>query len=1020
MTKRAAYTYGVDSGPKYWKSLEEYAETPEVHDAVAREFPDGASELADPVSRRSFIGLMGASLGLAGLQACRRPEEKILTYTKRPEDLVPGQPQYYATALPWVGGAIGLLVESHEGRPTKVEGNPQHPDSLGAANVYAQATVLDLYDPARSQAPREKDAKRSWSDAAKWLKIRGEAAAAKNGKGLAILVDAHRSPSLQAQLDKVKAQWPEATIVRWEPLSRDNVREGAKLAFGKALEPVYDLAGTKVVLTLDSDLFIDDPGALRHTRAFADGRRLQGAGDAMNRMYSVESRFSITGTNADHRLRLSSRDVGAFTAALAKELASAHGLAIAADLGAAKTPAGAEKWVKAIAKDLAANKGSVVVAVGAQQPAAVHALAALVNAALEAKVRWVQPFSTEKDGAEGITALAQSMAQGAIETLVILGGNPVFDAPADAKFADALAKVPASAHLSLHDDETSKATTWHLNGAHLFETWGDTRAQDGTLSVVQPLIAPLFDGKTATQVLEALLGGTRGAYAIVTETWNAQGLGGNWRTALHDGLLAGSAYPAETPAAAPGDLAAALATVGQGQGLELTFFPDAHAWDGRFANNGWLNEMPDQMTKVTWGNGVLVSPTTAKELGLKDGDTVELSVGGRTATFATVVQPGQADGSIAVPVGGGRAFQGRVGSAKDIAETFGGNAYPLRAATAFWSVSGAAVKAAGGTEFLARTQEHHQMAAPTLGGFAQPVRPLVRESTLVQFKSRPTFAGEMVPYPKKTEKDANGNEKKVAFNLYGDFKEHEYNGHKWGMVIDLNSCVGCNACMIACQSENNIPLVGKDGVIKGREMHWIRVDRYFTGSLENPQAVMQPIGCHHCENAPCELVCPVAATTHSTEGLNEMTYNRCVGTRYCANNCPYKVRRFNFFNYSKDVPELRRMQFNPDVTVRSRGVMEKCTYCVQRLQEAKLARKREAAAEGSNDMRIKDGAAVAACQQTCPANAISFGDLNDASSKVAQAAANPRVYRLLEELNTRPRTHFLARVRNPNPELEAA
>lgn len=1025
MTKRAAFTYGMDGEPqKHWRSLDEYAGSPEFQQTLANEFPEGHTDVLDPVSRRSFIGLMGASLGLAGLQACRRPEEKILTYTKRPEDVIPGKAQFYATAMPFAGGAIGLLVESHEGRPTKIEGNPQHPDSLGAANVFAQASVLDLYDPSRSRSPSNQGVKKSWSAARAFLRARGEAAGSKNGKGLAVLVSDDRSPTTQALIKKLRNQWPDAKIATWSPIDRTSFTDGTRLAFGLQYEPIIELAQAQVILTLDDDLFIDDARALRHTRHFADGRRVAEAGDSMNRLYSVESAFTLTGAAADHRLKLTSRDVGVFAAQLARELAETHNLSIDANVLAAlpKKTAAPATWVKAVAKDLANNRRKSIVTAGAQQPAAVHALVALINDALRnngTTVRYVESFEGDLHGPSALVDLTQAMAGGNIETLVILGGNPVFDAPADTKFVEALTKVANSVHLSPYEDETSKACTWHINAAHSLESWSDVRALDGTASIVQPLIAPLHDGVTAAVVVEQLMGGERTAYELVQAHWQgetgAAGFASLWQRALHDGVIASSASPLKAPTPAPSEtLAGLVGQIGQGDGLELVFRPDSHAWDGRYANNGWLQEMPDPMSKITWGNGALISPATATELGLRDGDLIEVSAGGRSVQTAAVVQPGQADGSVNLTLGLGREFNGQLGDAKKLSTNFGFDHYPLRTSTAMWIVGSASIKKVGGTEALARTQEHHSMAPPNLGGIQLPARPLVREATLVQFKSRPNFAQEMVKYPKhpKTGK---------SFNLFGDFEGHEYNGHKWGMVIDLNACTGCNACMIACQSENNIPIVGKEGVIRGREMHWIRVDRYYTGEdTNNPQAVMQPVGCMHCENAPCELVCPVVATSHSTEGLNEMTYNRCVGTRYCANNCPYKVRRFNHFNYAQDVPELRKMQFNPDVTVRARGVMEKCTYCVQRIQEAKIARRREAAREGSSDIRVADGAVVSACAQSCPANAISFGDLNDEKSKVAKDAANPRAYGLLEELNTRPRTSFLARVRNPNPELEAA
>jgi len=990
--KRAPYTYGAapDDQPRQWSSVEEFAESTEFKIAMEREFPDGASELTDGVSRRGFIGLMGASLGLAGLAGCRRPEEHILPYNSRGEDVVEGNALHYATAMSFYGTAMGLLVESHEGRPTKIEGNPRHPDSgaksendNGGSTTFVQAAVLDLYDTDRSNSPR--GGAKTWDDAFEMLKKAGADFKTKNGKGLAILTEAHRSPTVQALLDNVKKQLPEAKVVRYEAFGRSFQREGARLAFGRPLETVTKTSAAKVLVSIGSDFLNAEGSPIKNARGFADGRRLEKPGDQMNRLYVAESHFSVTGASADHRLRLPTSQLHDVALGLAAALGN-MGAPLGVSLPQANLDATKQRWVQAVARDLAAHKGAGLIVAGEQLPPAVHAIVHLANLALGnvgKTVDYVAPFTTDAEGPQALTQLAESAKRGEVEFLLILGGNPVYNAPVDADFAAALAKIKTSVHLSSHVDETSTATTTHLPRAHFLESWGDVRSEDGTASIQQPLIAPLLNGKTDAEVLERLLGGTRTAYQLVTATWQSQGglsFSKVWRKALHDGIIAGTASPSEkVTAAADG---AALANVSRSQGLEVTFHPDMHAWDGRFANNSWMMELPEQITKLSWDNAALLSPETAKKLGVTTGSMLAISVDrGKTIQVAALIAPGQADDSVALTVGLGRKVVGSVGTGAG----FDVNPIRLAAQTGFAT---ATVKAAGGAIYqLTATQEHSSMEG----------RPMVRETSLTKYLRDPKFVQKQDTIEKK--------------DLFSLFPDEQYNGHKWGMVIDLNACIGCNACMVACQSENNLPVVGKKNVGMGRSMHWIRIDRYYTGTINDPQAVVQPVGCQHCENAPCEQVCPVGATTHSPEGLNQMAYNRCIGTRYCANNCPYKVRRFNFFNYFKDVPELRTMQFNPEVTVRHRGVIEKCTYCVQRINEAKIS------AHRSGRDRVADGEVRSACQTGCPTQAITFGDLNDKESAVAKMAENTREYKMLEELNVRPRTSFLGRVRNPNPEL---
>ncbi len=994
--KRAPYSYAPEaSGKTHWRSLGELHGSDAFAGAVSREFPEGASEAPSALGRRRFISLMGASLALGGLVGCRRPEETIVPYTRAPEEVIPGRPLYFATALPMMGTAFGLIVESHEGRPTKIEGNPRHPESLGATSAFLQASVLDLYDPDRSDSPHEGAEKRTWDEAAALLRKVGEEAKSNKGRTLAILTEAHRSPTLAALLAELTRALPEARIVRYEPFGRDEAREGARVAFGRPLETVLDLAKAKIIVSLDADLLSFEGSPLKQARGFAAGRDVEARGAAgMSRFYAVESAFSITGAAADHRLRLASRLVPRFAFALAREL-SKQGVDLG-ELGAALAATAArderaERLVKAIAVDLAAHRGEGLLVAGRGQPAAVHAVVQALNVALGnvgKTLRHVVPFDTGSSGPAKMVEFATAMRSGEVETLVILGGNPAYDAPADCHFADALGKVKRSIHLATHRDDTGARATWHLNRAHALESWGDVRSEEGTASIIQPLIAPIFGGRTEHEVVDLLLGRGRKAHELVRATWQhglaALDFDKGFRRALHDGLWAESASPSEDARPLLGDIAKAVrALPAPAEGLEITFHPDPHVYDGRFANNGWLQELPCPMHKLTWGNAAAISPSMAREHGLSDGDIVLLAAAGAEIRIPVLIAPGQAEGSIALTVGYGRGHVGRVGAGVGV------DVQPLRASTAFNTVIGVTLKKTGEHAALARTQEH----------FAMEGRNLAREGTAEEFTKDPKFAKEAPEHPP----------------LLSLWKEHSYEGQAWGLNIDLNTCIGCNACVTACQAENNVPIVGAEGVAGSREMHWIRIDRYFTGEeASEPASIAQPTLCSHCENAPCEQVCPVGATTHSPEGLNDMAYNRCIGTRYCANNCPFKVRRFNFLDYTSTITEIGKMQINPDVTVRSRGVMEKCTFCVQRINHAKIDAKKD------GKPHVADGAIVTACQQACPTQAIRFGDLNDKGSKVAKRLESPRMYRLLEELNIKPRVSYLARIKNPNPALEGA
>jgi MoCo/4Fe-4S cofactor protein with predicted Tat translocation signal len=988
----------------YWRSLAQIEQRPEFRDALEREFlEEGPSELPEGVTRREMMTLVGASLSLAGLAGCRRPVEEIVPYVTAPEEIVPGIPRYYATTMPFGRSAYGLIVESHEGRPTKIEGNPSHPSTLGASSSRVQASILGVYDPDRSQSPTQSGTRKSWSDFVTAWKPLSEAHAADEGAGLAVISESFSSPTLARLAAELREKYPKSQWATYDAVSDENRLAGLRSATGRDLDLVLRLDRASVILALDADPLLSDPEMIRHTRGFADRRRAGASGGAMNRLYAVEGVYSLTGAMADHRLRLQSRHIPAFLAALAARLAPAGAGAVSTGSGQAASPASVglpgvdSRWIDALAKDLLANRGQGLIVAGERQPAAVHAAVCALNTALGNTGKTVSYYETKDASLPSLSSLASvvsALAAGTIKTLVILGGNPVFDAPADLDFAAAMAKATQSIALGHAVDETSVKATWHIPRAHYLESWGDARAAGGPLSVVQPLILPLFGGKTPVEVLGLLAAGEdRPGYDIVRETWTpilGDDFDAKWNRVLHDGLLAGSELPEVVPALTGQPLAGLgrLAASGSPADLEIVFLPSPSLHDGRFANDGWLQELPDPLTKLTWDNPVLVSPKTAESLGLADGDLVRLDYAGRSLELPAWLLPGMADGVVGLTLGYGRSHAGRIGSG------VGFDTFTVRSSKAPGFDGGARLTRLARRYPLSSTQNHASMEG----------RPLVRESTLAALQSKSA--------PQAEASTAGGvfDEAPQHFSLW---KEHAYNqDHQWGMTIDLNACIGCNACMVACQSENNVPVVGKIQIAKGREMHWIRVDRYFSGEpAGSPETVFQPVPCMQCEDAPCEQVCPVAATVHDAQGLNVMVYNRCIGTRYCSNNCPYKVRRFNFFNFTKDTPDILKLAMNPDVTVRSRGVMEKCTYCVQRINRGKIDAKLAGRA-------LHDGDVKTACQQACPASAIEFGDLRDGSSRVVKAKADPRNYALLDELNTKPRTTYLGKLRNPNPDLK--
>ncbi len=970
------------TGKAYWRSLEEIADTEEFQRLVQNEFPSSPLDAPDGLSRRHFLQLMAGSLALAGLGACTsQPEEKIIPYVDAPEEIVPGKPLFYATAFTLGGYATGVLAESHMGRPTKIEGNPSHPASLGATDVFAQASILEMYDPERSKVIKQFGRISTWENFLSELRQALEGQRVKDGAGARILTETVTSPALASQFGDFLAEFPLAKWHQYEPCNRDNVRAGAKLAFGEFTDCRYDFENADVVVSLDADFLTSMPGSLAYCREFSARRSASQEGGRMNRLYAVESTPTTTGTLADHRLSVQGSQVVLAAAALARAL----GVTTAKSTQVPDTA----KWIAAVARDLAASKGRSLVIAGEYQPPEVHYLAHAINHALNnvgKTVHYIAPVepSPVMQG-ESIAELTSAMESGAVDLLVILGGNPVYDAPADLNFSAALAKVNMRVHLGHYEDETSELCHWHVPQSHYLETWGDARAFDGTVSIIQPLIAPLYASKSAYELLASMLNKPgRASYDIVREYWK-QNAGGDdfeifWRTALHDGFVAGTAAPLKTVSLRSNASLALLNVDASPSELEVNFRPDPCVWDGRFSNNGWLQELPKPLTKLTWDNAAAIAPATAKALSLSNGDVVELSVANRSIRVPVWVSPGHPVNSLSLTLGYGRQRAGQVGN------NTGFDVYPIRTLKGQWRVNGGEVKKTGQQVKLASTQDHGSMEG----------RDLVRSTTLQDY----------IEHPEKLHEHSHDPGPEMSL-----YPPYEYSGYSWGMVVDLNTCTGCNACTVACQAENNIPVVGKDEVLNGREMHWIRVDRYYAGSVDEPEAVYhQPVMCMHCENAPCEVVCPVAATTHSPEGLNEMTYNRCVGTRYCANNCPYKVRRFNFFQYADYETESLKLMRNPDVTVRFRGVMEKCSYCVQRINHARIDAKKE-------DRDIRDGDIVTACQQVCPADAIVFGNLNDKSSRITKLKAEARNYAILTDLGTRPRTSYLAKIRNPNPEL---
>jgi MoCo/4Fe-4S cofactor protein with predicted Tat translocation signal len=992
---------------RYWRSLDELAQTPEFRAMAEREFPGEDFDRLPPATRRQFLKVIGASLGLAGLTACRWPKQEIVPFAHRPEDRTPGVPNEYATSMELGGVALGMVVTSFDGRPIKAEGNPRHPDSLGALSAIAQGTVLQMYDPDRSRRllyrKGGQEYVKTWEEFGAFARERF----AGSGEGVAVLAEPSSSEALRGQRKRFLSRLTGARWYEYEPLSRDNEREGTRFAFGRPLRIHPHLDRVRVIACFDADPFFEHPAALRLARRFVEARRPEGG--LMPRLWVAESVHTLTGGRADRRLALPSSQVPRALAAVARRLAEAHDIRLPEPLR--RTCAGASfdaDFISDLARDLAEHRGKGVILVGPRQAPEVHALALALNGALGnagTGVTYTEELDPDRPTHQAaIAELVGRMGSGEVKTLLVLGGNPVYDAPRHLGFAEALAKVGESVHLGLYDDETSRSCGWHLPRAHHLEAWGDGHAFDGTWTFQQPLIAPLFAGRSPTELLATVLGdqavdGHDLLRAAVAERLPETAAEEPWRELLHDGTAVGSAWAEVTPRLDGAGLVQAADSLGDRLGmpeptaeaLELVLPPDSKVYDGRYANNAWLQELPDAITKITWDNALVLSPRTARELSLASGDVVRVRVGEDAVEAPVWVLPGVAAYCGTLALGYGRTAAGKVG------DGVGVDAYALRSSGAMHLRTGVTLERTGRHHTLATTQNH--WAIDTLGFEARSERSreLVREATVERFREEPAVFTEMVEHPPLSQ-------------LWEPFP---YEGEQWGMAIDLNACIGCNACTVACQAENNVPVVGREQVIRQREMHWIRVDRYFKtphevgpADVDDAEMVFQPVPCMHCENAPCEEVCPVGATQHTPDGLNAMAYNRCIGTRYCSNNCPYKVRRFNFFNYHRHLAELSKMQMNPEVTVRSRGVMEKCTYCIQRIENVRIT--------AHNERRpIEDGEIVTACAQTCPTRAITFGNVNDPESAVAKLRQDPRAYTILGELNVRPRTHYLGRLQNP-------
>ena len=1017
------------TGRRFWKNLDELAATPEFNELMAEEFPRQAmqGEWVDPVSRRGFLKVMGASLALAGLAGCtKQPDEPIYPYIRMPENLVLGRPMYFATAHPFPTGAIPVLVKSEAFRPVKLEGNPDHPASKGKSDSLTQGTLLDLYDPDRSHEVRYKGQVGEFGNFQQQLL---KATKAKDGEGIYFLSETITSPTLAGQWLAVQKAYPKTKLIQWDPVNQDSSRIASKAAFGAYVDAQYKLEEADVIVSLDADFLggIAHPGFLSMAAAYSERHRFDAEepDKPMNRLYVIEGMPTVTGFKAEHRLALKPSEIARFAEALA-----------GGQTGAFSNPEAAA-FLVALKKDLQASGGKAVVVPGEQASPAVHMAAYRLNQSIGAVgktvvyTETVNPLPSEQ--LSDLRGLVADVNAGKVQWLVMLGVNPIYNAPADLGFAAVLDTVPVSAHLGKLLDETGVLATWHINKTHYLESWSDARSYDGTVTIIQPMIDPLYGGHSAHDILQGLLENPQAsAYDAVLANAKAYIPGdvdAGFRKALHDGWIQGTAYAPKAVVLGAGSVPAE--PVLAGDGIEIHFKHDPSLFDGRYANVGWLQELPKQVTSMSWDNAAMLSLDTMQKLGVAENEAIELELNGRKVIAPVLAVPGHPNDVVTVHLGFGRSEAGRVGSG------VGFNAYTLRTSEAPTTASGLKLTRGKGTYDLCVTKVHsiehrgayaqHDLEHPlndkagtySLPGHEAEERGIIRYATVSEARKTPGYAqdGASETLVNKVGYGPEGEVPKKDDSMFGWAWQYDHKDvstqvlqNKWGMAIDLNSCIGCNACIVACYAENNIAVVGREQVKVGRNMQWLRIDTYFEGDLHAPKAHFQPMACQHCENAGCEQVCPVGATVHTPEGLNTMVYNRCVGTRYCSNNCPYKVRRFNFLLYSDYDTESLKFMRNPDVTVRSRGVMEKCSYCIQRIEYAKIDADKE-------NRAIRDGEIVTACQQACPTDAIVFGNLNDASSKVAKRKSQERDYPVLADLNFRPRTTYTAGVTNPNPEL---
>jgi molybdopterin-containing oxidoreductase family iron-sulfur binding subunit len=1114
---------------RFWRDPDELSSSEHEPENPNEEFHPGQSDPPSGASRRQFLQLMGAAMAMAGLTGCRRPAEKILPYARKPEEVIPGVSQMYATAMPFRGDLRPILVESHEGRPTKVEGNGDHPVGQTGTSPYEQASILNLYDPDRSASVLREGSQASWSDFVTFCRGLADNAA---DRSVAVLAEPSSSPTMQAMRQRLEGRFPNLTWIEYATDGDDPVAMGMQQAFGRPLRPRYDFAEAEAVLSLDADFLAGDDRSFYHnTQSFAESRRVDSVEDDMSRLFAIESTYTTTGGLADNRMGLKASRIPAFAAAVAAELGV--GQAPQADWDERE-----RLYVREIASDLQSAGRRGIVLAGDSQPPEVHALAMALNQRLGSvgeTVTLLDPGDeTVASQEQALADLTDRMNAGDVDLLLTLGVNPVYDAPAELGFEQAMQNVDETVHSGLLVDETARASRWHLPRAHYLEAWGDGRSYDGTLSIVQPMIAPLYDdAHSGIEIVNALATGTDTAgYDLVREQWRGTFITSNfenrWREALHDGYLEDTAYASASVSRASVPQISAPSSGAGTEDLEVVFRLDPKALDGRFSNNAWMQELPDPLTKIVWDNVALMSPATAEALGLErvyeNGnyrvDRIELSVNGESVELPIWVLPGLPDGTINLNYGYGRQISstreprstpfwdtddqtdiynyapiaGGIDDDGDPIDVVGANVSPLKPLGSRVA-TGASVRKVDSGYLIASTQEETSTYD----------RPIVRWATLEEFKENPYFVDDVEsPVPNlhgdhggdghggghggdshggghgdghggshqgdgaatgmaggdgaahgdgahangshgasadtidgtddfalgpvvglETGPEGHGAENAQGFRDYPtmwqnrhpkdtpDYRDNPYYDNQWGMVIDLNTCTGCNACVVACTSENNVQVVGKEEVSQGRHMYWLRNDRYFVsheGNENNPEMMTQPVMCQHCENAPCESVCPVAATVHSPDGTNQMIYNRCIGTRYCSNNCPYKVRRFNFYNWTKTLPAEVQMAQNPNVTVRSRGVMEKCSWCIHRVRDAQSQADNE-------DRDLRPNEIETACQQACPTDAITFGDLNNADSDVVEQKQNPRRYELLAYLNVKPRLSYLGRVRNPNPRI---